>query len=88
MLGSRRRRKNWNEMTRSEIIATLIAFTVVGGVVVAGCICSLIFKPNGIELYYAGVIVFVLFGVAISWVQAIGELRQRHDGRTSRSDPK
>jgi hypothetical protein len=75
-------------MTRGEIIATLIAFTVIGGVMVVGCVCSLIFKPNGIELYYAGVIAFVLFGVATSWVQAIGELRQRRDGRTSRNDLK
>lgn len=65
-------------MTRGEIVAALIAFTVIGGFVVAACIHDLVVRELGaLAVLQAGGIVFVLSGPAISYVQAIRELRRR-----------
>src|SRR5216117_2004935 len=40
-------KKTWQQMTRREIIASLIAFTVIGGVVVAACVRSLVVRDLG-----------------------------------------
>jgi hypothetical protein len=66
--------KSWQEMTRREIISSLIVVTIVGGVSVSigiwGLVKDLILVP----------IVFFLFSLLVvsqSYVQAIRELKRR-----------
>jgi hypothetical protein len=72
-------RKKWHEMTRGDIVATLTAFTIIGGAVVAGCVRSLfVIGEFGIMwLIPAAGILFVAAGVGVTWIQAIRELRRR-----------
>ena len=71
-------KKTWQQMTRGEIFASLIAFTVIGGAIVAVCVRDLIFRELGVmSLLPSGTILFVVVVVAVSYVQAIRELRRR-----------
>ena len=84
-------RKTWQEMTRKKIFATLIAFTVIGGSIVAVCIgklvfciCDLVFHDCGALAFSAlallvpaAGILFVVVGVGVSCIQAIRELSRR-----------
>ena len=84
-------RKTWQEMTRREIFALLIAFTVIGGAIVAVCIRNLGFCICGLVLHDCSVlafaalallvpaagILFVVVGVGVSFIQAIREFRRR-----------
>ena len=71
-------RKTWQEMTRAEIRATLIAFTAIGTAIVAGSIYQLAQMGLGaLALVPAAGILFVSVVVVTSYIQAIRELRRR-----------
>ena len=71
-------KKKWQDMTRREIVASLTAFTIIGGVVVAACVRSLVVRELGaMALLPAAGILFVVVAVGVSWVRAIRELRRR-----------
>ena len=78
-------------MTRREIFATLIAFTVIGGAIVAVCIGRLVVCIRDLVLNDCGTlafgalallvpaagILFVVVGVGVSFIQAFREFRRR-----------
>jgi len=70
-------KKTWQQMTRREIFASLTAFTVIGGAIVAVCVRDLVREHGVWSLFSAGCILFVVSGVGISYIQAIRELRRR-----------
>ena len=71
-------RKKWSEMTRGEINATGIAFSVIGGLIVGVSIRELVVRPLGLRTALpVSVIVFIVTGIAMTYVQAIRELRRR-----------
>ena len=84
-------RKTWQQMTRREIFASLIVFTVIGGAIVAVCIRDLDFRIRDLVINNCGAlafdalallvpatgILFVVVGVGVSFVQAIREFRRR-----------
>jgi len=71
-------KKRWNEMTRGDIIATLIAFTLIGGVIVSFSIYSFIRSDSGLaRLFSASGALFTVSVVIITYVQALRELRRR-----------
>ena len=78
-------------MTRREIFASLIAFTVIGNAIVAVCIRDLVFYIRDLVFHDCGApesgalallvpamgLLFVVVGVGVSFVQAIEEFRRR-----------
>ena len=71
-------KKTWQQITRSEIIASLIASTVIGGVVVAACVRSLVVRDLGAMAFLpASGILFVVAALGVCYVKAIRELRRR-----------
>ena len=65
-------------MTRREIFASLIAFTVIGGAILAVCIRDLVVRDSGAMALPPIVgILFVVSAVGVSYVPAIRELRRR-----------
>jgi hypothetical protein len=65
-------------MTRGDIIATLIAFTLVAGVIVTVSIYSLIQSDSGLARLLAASGILVTVGVVIvTYVQALREVRRR-----------
>lgn len=71
-------KKTWQQMTRKEIFASLIAFTVIGGAIVAVCVRDLVARERGaMALVSIAAILFVVSGVGVSYARAIRELRRR-----------
>ena len=78
-------------MTRREIFATLLAFTVIGGAIVVVFIRKLVFCIRDLASHDCGSLAFgalalllltagiliVVVGVGVSFVQAIQEFRRR-----------
>ena len=70
--------KKWSEMTPGEINAILIVFSVIGGLIVGVSIRELVVRPLGLRTALpVSVIVFIVAGTAITYAQAIRELRRR-----------
>jgi hypothetical protein len=71
-------KKTWQQMTRGEIVASLTAFTVIGGAIVGVCIRDLAVLDLGVmALLWFAAILFVVVGIGVSYVRALGELRRR-----------
>ena len=71
-------KKTWQQKTRREIFASLIAFTIIGGTIVAVCIRDLAFRElGGMALLPAASILFVVATVTVIYLQAIRVLRRR-----------
>jgi hypothetical protein len=83
MLFGDRNRKQWHEMTRGEIVAALIAFTLIGGAIGAKASYDILTWHEWsawMLLWPAPAVVFVVAAVGTAYVQAIGELRRRPGG--------
>ena len=66
------------EMTRREIFATMIAFTVIGALIIAVCVRDLVVRDRGaMALFSVAAIIFVLTTVGVTCVRAVRELRRR-----------
>ncbi len=72
-------RKQWHEMTRFEIGASLVGMTAIGGVVLAACIHRLVVQQFGAAaIFPLACIVAILVVTGTSYVAAIRELRRRN----------
>ena len=71
-------RTTWQRMTRREIFASLIAYSVIGGAFVAVCVHDLHFRDFDVmALMPAAFIMFAVVLTGVIFVQAIRELRRR-----------
>lgn len=78
---SGRNRKQWHEMTRGEIVAVLIASTLIGGAIGAKAGYDILTWPEWTPwmlLWPAPAIVFVVIAIGVGYVQGFRELRRRH----------
>jgi hypothetical protein len=69
------RGKPISEMTRAEIYSVLIAFTVIGGFIIAVSVGDMVFRHGGV-LSLAGIL-FAVTVVGVTYFRAIRELRRR-----------
>ena len=75
-----RRRKLWHEMTQREIVSTLIACTVIGGVIESVAIYMIAELPEWhpfLLLWPGAGMLFVASCLAVGYMQALQELRRR-----------
>ena len=71
-------KKPLTEMTRREIYSTLIAFTLIGGCIIAVCVSDLVVRDLGaMAVFSVAAIPFILVTVGITYFRAIRELRRR-----------
>jgi hypothetical protein len=71
-------KKPLTEMTRREIYSMLIAFTVIGGFIIAMCVRDLVVRDRGtMAVLSVADILFILMAVGVTCVRAIRELRRR-----------
>jgi hypothetical protein len=71
-------KKPLTEMTRREIFATMIAFTVIGALIIAANVRDLAVRDRGaMALFSLAAILFVLATVGVTCFRAVRELRRR-----------
>ena len=70
------------ELSRGEIIASTVAFIVIGTLIVSICVAKLLFSPTTFNLAWHGSgAAFVIVVVCYALSQVRGELKRRGNGR-------
>lgn len=71
-------KKSRQEIMLREIVMSLIAFTIIGGVVLTACICRLVSDHSGaMTMLPVVVILFVVIVLGFGYVRGVRELRRR-----------
>ena len=86
MFASRKERRSWSELTRSEIVIQLVVLGLITTPLILLGIHKGLFDGNGIEWFYFSFAGVVLFGAGSVVRGAVGELWQRRNQEKVKSN--